>query len=149
MQIDVKREKPVKGAIPGTMYIDGAFYGYTLENEAAAIPAGMFALYVRNSPKFGREKLHIAVTGRQYIMFHGANNSEELAGCIAISRTRTSEETVYGDKSDELLEKYKKATDNGDPVYFSINDAGGGGLTFPAVFALAIIGAGIYFFIKR
>lgn len=138
MRLVIQREKPINGAIPGTLYVDGAFYGYTLENEGMAIPTGTFSLYNRYSPKFAREKLHIEVPGRNYIMFHGLNYASQSEGCIGIAANRTQADVIQGDLSDVL--------------YNDVKDVGGVLVVKgPYWWALpvAIFAAGIYIFIKH
>ena len=53
MNLELFREKETaNGGILGSLYVDGQFFGYTLENAAAAIPAGIFSMFARFSPKF-------------------------------------------------------------------------------------------------
>ena len=42
-------------SILGSLYLNGAFICYTLENAAKSIPAGLYSIENSKSPKFGRE----------------------------------------------------------------------------------------------
>lgn len=42
-------------AILGSLYLNGAFVCYTLENASKAIPAGLYTVQNSKSPKFKRE----------------------------------------------------------------------------------------------
>lgn len=143
MNLELVREQAntKTGGIPGRLYVDGVFFGYTLENAAAAIPAGVFSLFDRFSPKFNAFKLSIDVPGRSYIMFHGANRPEELAGCIGVSKSRDEIGNISGDLSAALYELTKAATESGDIVLTIKNKT-----NWPLL--LAIAGAAVYFIIK-
>lgn len=143
MNLELIREQAnaQTGGIPGRLYVDGVFFGYTLENAAAAIPAGVFSLFDRFSPKFNAFKLSIDVPGRSYIMFHGANTPEDLAGCIGVSKSRDESGNISGDLSAALYELTKAATESGDIVLTIKNKT-----NWPLL--LAIAGAAVYFIIK-
>lgn len=110
------REKTAAGGIPGRLFLDGAFFGYTLENAAAAIPEGEFNLYTRFSPKFNSNKLAIDVPGRSYIQFHGGNTPDDSAGCVLVASDRTEAGNVYGDLSAELYTATREAAEAGRAV---------------------------------
>ena len=42
-------------AVLGSLYLNGAFICYTLENAAKAIPCGLYNVQNSKSPKFKRE----------------------------------------------------------------------------------------------
>lgn len=110
------RENTAAGGILGRLYVDGVFYGNTLENAAAAIPEGEFNLYTRFSPKFLKNKLAVEVPNRSYIMFHGANYPEQLQGCIGVARERSEGGNIYGDVSDALYYTCKDEAEAGRAV---------------------------------
>lgn len=143
MNLELIREQAntKTGGIPGRLYVDGQFFGYTLENAAAAIPAGVFSLFDRFSPKFNAFKLSIDVPGRSYIMFHGGNTPEDSAGCILIAKNRDESGNISGDLSKELYELTRAATEAGNIVLTIKNKT-----NWPLV--LAIAGAAIYLIIK-
>lgn len=143
MNLELLREKETaNGGILGRLYVDGQFFGYTLENAAAAIPAGFFSMFARFSPKFNSFKASIDVPGRQYIMFHGANTPGDLAGCIGVSRSQDADAgTIAGDLSGELYERLKNELEAGNVVLI-IRRA----TNWPVL--LAIVGAAVYFFTR-
>ena len=143
MNLELLREKETaNGGILGRLYIDGQFFGYTLENAAAAIPAGLFSMFARFSPKFNSFKASIDVPGRQYIMFHGANTPGDLSGCIGVSRSQDGDSgTIAGDLSGELYERLKNDLEAGN-VVLTIRRA----TNWPVL--LAIVGAAVYFFTR-
>lgn len=52
-------------------------------NESC-IPAGVYALRPRTSPKFDEHLEVIGVPGRSYILVHRGNQPEDTSGCILI-----------------------------------------------------------------
>lgn len=103
MYLELKREsKTASGSIPGKLYLNGVFFGYTLENSEYSIPAGTFYLYERFSPKFLTNKIAIEVPNRQYILFHGGNTKEDSTGCVLVAKNRISKDFIQGDLSESL-----------------------------------------------
>lgn len=111
-----ERENTAGGGIPGRLYLDGKFFGYTLENAAAAIPEGDFNLYTRFSPKFNANKIAIDVPGRSYIQFHGGNTPEDSAGCVLVGRERGEAGNIYGDLSGDLYNAVREEAEAGRAV---------------------------------
>lgn len=136
-----EQENATTGGIPGRLYVDGQFFGYTLENAAYSIPAGVFSLFDRFSPKFNAFKLAIDVPGRQYIMFHGGNTPEDSAGCVLVAKNRMENGNIQGDLSAVLYELTKDAAEAGNLVLEIKNKT-----NWPLV--LAIAGAALYLIIK-
>lgn len=143
MNLELLRDKETaNGGILGRLYVDGQFFGYTLENAATEIPAGIFSMFARFSPKFNSFKPAIDVPGRQYIMFHGANTPGDLAGCIGVSRSQDADAgTIAGDLSGVLYERIKNEMEAGN-VVLTIRRA----TNWPVL--LAIVGAAVYFFTR-
>ena len=74
-------------AILGSLYLNGAFVCYTLENAAKAIPFGMYAVQNSKSPKFKRELplLHNAqVPASRGIRIHRGNSAKDSQGCVLV-----------------------------------------------------------------
>lgn len=63
--------------------------GHAKIYSTSAIPLGRYELELYNSPKFGWVPLFKDVPGFSYIEIHGANNAEQLLGCIAVGEHRT------------------------------------------------------------
>lgn len=149
MRLELKRQEPKNGAIPGELYADGLFFGYTLESEKDAFPVGVYELYPRFSPKFQKNKVHIRIPGRDFIMFHGANRASDLAGCVGVAYTRTSENTIFGDISDELNDLFEDAGKSGVLV---VTDAKGAGDFWGVLWRFAAVlglGAGVVYLITK
>ena len=78
-------------AILGSLYLNGAFVCYTLENEAKAIPCGMYTVQNSKSPKFKRELplLHNAqVPSSRGSRIHVGNTAASSSGCILVGMSR-------------------------------------------------------------
>lgn len=81
-------------AILGSLYLNGAFVCYTLENAAKAIPCGMYKVQNSKSPKFKRELplLHNAqVPASRGIRIHRGNTAKDSQGCVLVGMSRNSE----------------------------------------------------------
>ena len=77
--------------ILGSLYLNGAFVCYTLENAAKAIPCGMYTVQNSKSPKFKRELplLHNEkVPASRGIRIHVGNTAKDSQGCVLVGMTR-------------------------------------------------------------
>ena len=144
MLLEIRRENTIEetGAIPGRLYVNGNFFAYTLENAAKNIPAGIFGLYDRFSPKFGKRKVYIEVPGRTFILFHGGNVPEHSGGCVLVAANRINESKIQGDQSDILYEVVKTAWDAGENVRLVVYRP-------LVVFAVCAAAAGLYYLTKN
>ena len=78
-------------AILGSLYLNGAFICYTLENAAKAIPAGIYSIENSKSPKFGRELPLLfsdKVSSRRGVRIHAGNTYQESAACVLVGMKR-------------------------------------------------------------
>ena len=78
-------------AILGSLYLNGAFICYTLENAAKAIPAGLYSIENSKSPKFGRELPLLfsdKVSSRRGVRIHAGNTYQESAACVLVGMKR-------------------------------------------------------------
>ena len=83
-------------AILGSLYLNGAFICYTLENSAKAIPCGMYTVQNSKSQKFKRELplLHNAkVPASRGIRIHRGNTFKDSQGCVLVGMGRVTEES--------------------------------------------------------
>jgi hypothetical protein len=74
-------------AILGSLYLNGAFICYTLENAAKAIPCGMYAVQNSKSPKFKRELpllYNAQVPASRGIRIHVGNTVASSSGCVLV-----------------------------------------------------------------
>ena len=83
-------------AILGSLYLNGAFVCYTLENADKAIPCGMYTVQNSKSPKFKRELplLHNArVPSSRGIRIHRGNPANDSQGCVLVGMGRSTEKS--------------------------------------------------------
>lgn len=74
-------------AILGSLYLNGAFICYTLENAAKAITCGMYAVQNSKSPKFKRELpllYNAQVPASRGIRIHRGNTAKDSQGCVLV-----------------------------------------------------------------
>lgn len=91
-------------AILGSLYLNGAFICYTLENAAKAIPAGLYSIENSKSPKFGRELPLLfsdKVSSRRGVRIHAGNTYQESAACVLVGMKR--------DEAKERIDESKDA----------------------------------------
>ena len=82
-------------AILGSLYLNGAFICYTLENAAKAIPAGLYNVQNSKSPKFKRELPLIynsTIKASRGIRIHVGNTVASSSGCILVGMGRSTED---------------------------------------------------------
>ena len=149
MLLELRREgtNDETGALYGSLYLDGNFYGYTLENSSTAILPGTYDVRTRFSPKFLRRKLEIVVPGRSYLMFHGGNCPEQSAGCVLLARQRIDDSRIYGDLSDALYQELGEAADAGE-VELRILEPSTNNINSLWPFALLAAAAGVYYILS-
>ncbi len=85
------RYKRTGTAILGSLYLNGAFICYTLENAAKAIPAGLYSIENSKSPKFGRELPLLfsdKVPSRRGVRIHAGNTYKDSAACVLVGMKR-------------------------------------------------------------
>lgn len=78
-------------AILGSLYLNGAFICYTLENADKAFPAGLYSIENSKSPKFGRELPLLfsdKVPSRRGVRIHAGNTYQDSAACVLVGMKR-------------------------------------------------------------
>ena len=78
-------------AILGSLYLNGAFICYTLENAAKSIPSGLYSIENSRSPKFGRELPLLfsdKVPSRRGVRIHAGNTYQDSAACVLVGMKR-------------------------------------------------------------
>lgn len=78
-------------AILGSLYLNGAFICYTLENSVKAIPTGIYSIENSKSPKFGRELPLLfsdKVPSRRGVRIHAGNTYQDSAACVLVGMKR-------------------------------------------------------------
>lgn len=83
-------------AVLGSLYLNGAFICYTLENAAKAIPCGLYTVLNSKSPKFKRELPLIfnstTVKASRGIRIHRGNTFKDSQGCVIVGMGRSTED---------------------------------------------------------
>jgi hypothetical protein len=78
-------------AVLGSLYLNGAFICYTLENAAKAIPCGMYTVQNSQSPKFKRELPLIwnaKVPAKRGVRVHRGNSYRDSSACVLVGMGR-------------------------------------------------------------
>ena len=82
-------------AVLGSLYLNGAFICYTLENAAKAVPCGLYRVKNSRSPKFKRELpliWNVKVPASRGIRIHVGNTVASSSGCILVGMGRSTED---------------------------------------------------------
>ena len=93
-------------AILGSLYLNGSFICYTLENAAKAIPFGMYAVQNSKSPKFKRELplLHNAqVPASRGIRIHVGNTVASSSGCVLVGMGRNGDSLTESTPAETMV----------------------------------------------
>lgn len=98
MKIDVVRDLGTSGYTIGTMFVNGKYECYTLEDEVrdgpkiygeTAIPAGTYKVIISYSNRFKRDlPLLVGVEGFEGIRIHPGNYASNTLGCILVGVTK-------------------------------------------------------------
>lgn len=99
------RTQYLKDRTLGSLYLNGDFMCYTLEDAArpvkikgeTCIPTGVYRISMVHSPKFGRKtpRLH-DVPGFDGILVHGGNTPEQTEGCILVGHNLLKDGRIQG-----------------------------------------------------
>lgn len=85
---DIRTEE----AVLGSLYLNGAFICYTLENASTLIPCGEYRVQNSKSPKFKRELPLIynstTVKASRGIRIHRGNTFKDSQGCVLVGMSR-------------------------------------------------------------
>lgn len=93
-------------AVLGSLYMNGAFICYTLENAVKAIPCGMYTVQNSKSPKFKRELplLHNAkVPVRRGIRIHVGNSVASSSGCVLVGMGRNGDRLTESTPAETMV----------------------------------------------
>ena len=96
MIVAIKRDSNLNGALLGKVYVNGSFFGYSLENDAYKIPIGNYNAALKDSQKFGKKLLFVDVPGRSGILFHNGNTKDDTKGCVIIASERHGDTVKNG-----------------------------------------------------
>lgn len=93
-------------AVLGSLYLNGAFVCYTLENEAKAIPCGMYAVQNSKSPKFKRELpllYNAQVPANRGIRIHVGNTVASSSGCVLVGMGRNGDRLTESTPAETMV----------------------------------------------
>ncbi len=136
MDLRLQRSPVVDQAIPGELFIGGAFFSFTLENAALAIPVGRYKVTMTWSKRayegqlwtpdpLGRLPLLCDVPGRTGVRIHAANEFHQLEGCVAVGQSLSG---IWLGRSraalTQLLPVIDAALWKKDPVWLEVQPAG-------------------------
>lgn len=140
MLLEVKRQPSADGCTLGSLYVDGVFECFTLEDvireipERAvatwkvagetAIPAGTYKLNVSVSARFNKPlPLLMDVPGFDGVRIHSGNVAGDTEGCILVGQ-RCGQACVLDSRKafNAVFSKIRAAIDRGDPVQIRITN---------------------------
>ena len=93
-------------AVLGSLYLNGAFICYTLENAAKAIPCGMYAVQNSKSPKFKRELpllYNAQVPAGRGIRIHVGNTVASSSGCVLVGMGRNGDSLTESTPAETMV----------------------------------------------
>ena len=93
-------------AVLGSLYLNGAFICYTLENAAKAIPCGMYAVQNSKSPKFKRELPLLTsdkVSASRGIRIHVGNTAASSSGCVLVGMGRNGDSLTESTPAETMV----------------------------------------------
>ena len=140
MLLEVKREPSARGCTLGSLYVDGEFECFTLEDvvreipeEAVetwkipgdtAIPSGTYEVIVNMSARFGKLlPLLLKVPGFEGVRIHSGNIAADTEGCILVG-ARKADAAVLESRAAfrPLLAKIQAAVARGEAVRVRISN---------------------------
>ena len=83
-------------AVLGSLYLNGTFICYTLENASTLIPCGDYRVQNSRSPKFKRELpllFSSNVPQSRGIRIHRGNTAKDSQGCVLVGMGRSTEKS--------------------------------------------------------
>ncbi len=138
MLLEVRREPSAHGCTLGSLYIDGEFECFTLEDvireipgqpvetwkipSETAIPSGTYNLTVNLSNRFHKLLPQLlGVPGFAGVRLHSGNVAADTEGCILVGRRRAAAAVLDSRLAfDALFPKIKAAVDRAEPVQVRI-----------------------------
>lgn len=136
MLIEIIRDDEFPTKTFGKMFIDGRYFGETLEDTdremekggvkvygESAIPRGRYPVTVSLSRRFGREMPEVLdVPGFRGIRIHGGNTERDTLGCPLLGQVRTGMGVANCRGINErLLLTIKAALQRGEDVWLDVS----------------------------
>lgn len=129
MDLEIRRQPSTDQCTLGTLFIDGAFFCYTLEPHDDGphpdIPAGVYPVLITYSLRFKRLlPLVDHVPGRTGIRIHPGNTDDDTEGCILLGTGQTANSVTNSRLACALFQsKIAMTLAKGDAVKLSIFNA--------------------------
>lgn len=140
MKLLLVRDKYTARTTTGKLYIDGAYFSYTLEDtvrasgikvkEETAIPAGIYDVNVSRSNRFKRNMPIITSKGIGHVQekgisfygvrIHGGNTHENTEGCILVAKNKINDDTIQGTMERPLTSLLEQALADGAKVELEV-----------------------------
>lgn len=136
MLIEIIRDDEFPTRTFGKMFIDGRYFGETLEDTdremekggvkvygESAIPRGRYPVTVSVSRRFGREMPEVLdIPDFRGIRIHGGNTEHDTLGCPLLGQVRTGHGVANcRGINDRLLLTIKAALQRGEDVWLEIS----------------------------
>lgn len=136
MKVMVERAECNEASSIGRMYIDNAFFCYTLEDKdrnlecrpdgkvygKSAIPRGTYQVIVDFSQRFKRPMPRLLdVPGFTGVRIHPGNTADDTDGCILVG-IGTGKDMLFNSRAayERLMQKFESALDRGDTIELEI-----------------------------
>ncbi len=130
MKLTLNRSKPSAKSMIGSLYVDGVFECYTLEdipriNKIAgqtAIPAGTYKVIINMSNRFKvLMPLLLNVPNFEGVRMHTGNSGVDTEGCILVGRTQAIDFIGQSKLAyKKLFDKMQKAIADGEVIILTI-----------------------------
>lgn len=136
MELRLIREGGTSVSTEGSLYVDGVFECYTLEDAVratkvwgkTAIPAGRYKIGWRQSPKFNLLMPWLLdVPDFEYVYLHWGNKPEDTDGCILVGMDQTRLDDAWISRSrlafNALYKKMIEAQARDEDIWITIEAA--------------------------
>lgn len=104
--LEILRGTPVGHGIPGELWLNGAFFCYTMERVGVAVPVGIYQVLLNMSPKFRKLMpllLGGLVTASWGVRMHCGTRPEDSDACVLVGLARLPDHSkIY--RSQEAFE---------------------------------------------
>lgn len=135
LDLVLNRDLQGKNCTHGSLFIDGQFECYTLEDldrdlenggkkiyGSTAIPKGSYKVAIDFSPRFKRQMIHVLdVPGFSGIRIHAGNTAEDTEGCILVGNVRVDYAIHQSRKAlDALFPKIQSAISAGKQINLKV-----------------------------
>lgn len=140
MLLEVRREPSAQGCTLGSLYVDGEFECFTLEDVIreipeevvekwkvageTAIPSGTYRVIVTMSTRFAKLlPLLVDVPGFQGVRIHSGNVAGDTEGCILVGRRQEAASVLDSRLAFRaLFAKIQAAIERDEPVHIRITN---------------------------